>query len=344
MAMRLITCCPSCQTRFRVVADQLKISHGWVRCGQCEEVFDAQAFLEERDQPVDQNINDDGVNGDGVNGEVNESLDRGIEFDLEFPPADLPELASEPAPEFEPVEPQVVEPEVVERLEAAQAPEPKPEPELEPVTTPVSKPVSKPALHEEPPNEPVLMSDPLPSFVRRPKPPSRWSQQPWLQFANGMMVVLMPLVLVVQILVHERNSLAVNVPILRPWLEGVCRLVDCDVHAPQDIAALVISGSSFAAQGVGGSPSENQNQNQESKYRLTISIHNQASTAVAVPALELSLLDDKEQVLVRRVITLQSSTAPSELNARAEWSTSLDIAMQVLPQPIASYRMLLFYP
>ncbi|NVO08210.1 MAG: hypothetical protein HXX19_20750, partial [Rhodoferax sp.] len=43
--MSLITQCPACATMFRVVPDQLRISEGWVRCGQCEEVFDANAHL-----------------------------------------------------------------------------------------------------------------------------------------------------------------------------------------------------------------------------------------------------------------------------------------------------------
>jgi predicted Zn finger-like uncharacterized protein len=37
--MSLATRCPSCGTIFRVVQDQLKVSEGWVRCGQCHEVF-----------------------------------------------------------------------------------------------------------------------------------------------------------------------------------------------------------------------------------------------------------------------------------------------------------------
>lgn len=43
--MSQITRCPSCLTSFKVVADQLRISEGWVRCGQCKEVFDASAHL-----------------------------------------------------------------------------------------------------------------------------------------------------------------------------------------------------------------------------------------------------------------------------------------------------------
>lgn len=40
-AMSLATRCPACHTAFRVVQDQLKVSEGWVRCGRCNEVFNA---------------------------------------------------------------------------------------------------------------------------------------------------------------------------------------------------------------------------------------------------------------------------------------------------------------
>lgn len=39
--MSLATRCPACHTAFRVVQDQLKVSEGWVRCGRCNEVFNA---------------------------------------------------------------------------------------------------------------------------------------------------------------------------------------------------------------------------------------------------------------------------------------------------------------
>jgi predicted Zn finger-like uncharacterized protein len=43
--MSLIARCPACQTLFKVVPDQLRISEGWVRCGSCEAVFDASLHL-----------------------------------------------------------------------------------------------------------------------------------------------------------------------------------------------------------------------------------------------------------------------------------------------------------
>ncbi|MCB2069785.1 MAG: zinc-ribbon domain-containing protein, partial [Ottowia sp.] len=43
--MSLITRCPACATMFKLVPDQLRISAGWVRCGQCGVVFDASAQM-----------------------------------------------------------------------------------------------------------------------------------------------------------------------------------------------------------------------------------------------------------------------------------------------------------
>lgn len=45
------TRCPACHARFKVVADQLRISDGWVRCGECGEIFDATSSLEILEPP-----------------------------------------------------------------------------------------------------------------------------------------------------------------------------------------------------------------------------------------------------------------------------------------------------
>ncbi|PWW47913.1 putative Zn finger-like uncharacterized protein [Melaminivora alkalimesophila] len=50
--MSQTTRCPHCVTTFRVVADQLRISDGWVRCGQCKEVFDATPYLRPFEEPA----------------------------------------------------------------------------------------------------------------------------------------------------------------------------------------------------------------------------------------------------------------------------------------------------
>lgn len=51
--MSLATRCTACGTVFRVVEDQLKVSEGWVRCGRCQQVFNAveSLFDLEREAP-----------------------------------------------------------------------------------------------------------------------------------------------------------------------------------------------------------------------------------------------------------------------------------------------------
>jgi predicted Zn finger-like uncharacterized protein len=46
---------------FRVVADQLKISEGWVRCGHCADVFDATLYLQPWIPPGQENTPEDFV-------------------------------------------------------------------------------------------------------------------------------------------------------------------------------------------------------------------------------------------------------------------------------------------
>lgn len=43
--MSLVTRCPACSTMFKVVPDQIRIAAGWVRCGNCGEVFDASSHM-----------------------------------------------------------------------------------------------------------------------------------------------------------------------------------------------------------------------------------------------------------------------------------------------------------
>nr|MBF0686055.1 zinc-ribbon domain-containing protein [Pseudomonas sp.] len=42
----MVTRCPQCRAAFRVVAEQLRLRDGKVRCGVCNAVFDARAHQE----------------------------------------------------------------------------------------------------------------------------------------------------------------------------------------------------------------------------------------------------------------------------------------------------------
>jgi len=43
--MNWITRCPACGVNYKVVPDQLKAAHGWLRCGQCQQAFDSSGLV-----------------------------------------------------------------------------------------------------------------------------------------------------------------------------------------------------------------------------------------------------------------------------------------------------------
>lgn len=73
--MSLATRCTSCGTAFRVVQDQLKVSEGWVRCGRCNEVFNALEGLFDlgRDVPSGWSEGSDPLASVAPDGEPSES-------------------------------------------------------------------------------------------------------------------------------------------------------------------------------------------------------------------------------------------------------------------------------
>ena len=50
--MALTTRCPHCGTAFKVVADQLRVRNGLVRCGVCARVFDGYEAIVDEDMPI----------------------------------------------------------------------------------------------------------------------------------------------------------------------------------------------------------------------------------------------------------------------------------------------------
>ena len=143
--MSLLTCCPSCGTQFRVVSDQLRISDGWVRCGRCQEVFDASQSLQEYHEP-----------------EPAPLLARVPQTPTSPSAPALPLPAAPPPPPPLPPEPLSTAAVFVPPApKSAPAPEPEPEPALEPEPEPASPPVVAAGYELPSPVEPTLDADPL---------------------------------------------------------------------------------------------------------------------------------------------------------------------------------------
>ena len=149
-------------------------------------------------------------------------------------------------------------------------------------------------------------------------------------------VLLLAALLAFQVLRHERDGIAARQPGLRPLLTGLCAVTGCRLAALQRIGDITIDGAAFSREKGGDG------------YRLNFTLRNAANVPLAMPAVELSLLDTQEQVVVRRVLLPTEFGAPAVLAAHAERSASLPLTLSgaevaALP-PIAGYRVVAFYP
>jgi len=166
--------------------------------------------------------------------------------------------------------------------------------------------------------------------------PGFW-QRKGVRLLLGVLAVLAVLLLIVQIVRHERDGIAARQPGLRPALATLCQYTGCELSALRQIGDILIEGAAFAREKSGGND-----------YRLSFTLRNGATVPLAMPAVELSLLDTQERAVVRRVLMPADYGAPSVLAARAERAASLPLTLSpteaaALP-PIAGYRVEAFYP
>ena len=216
--MSLITRCPACGTMFKVVPDQLRISEGWVRCGQCAEIFDAAASLHEPD------------------GTTTPTL------------TPVPSVSPVPAPASGPVS----TPAPVAPLPTPAAIQPeRPEPEgPDSIDAPPLYPSFPSEVHDSQLQRESRLEDEEPdldsvSFVRHARRKALW-RGPLVRALLLLVMLLLTGLLALQYAVQERDKLAAAQPALRPWLQAMCVPLRCEVRPPRQIDAIVVDSSSFS--------------------------------------------------------------------------------------------------
>lgn len=358
--MSLITQCPACATMFRVVPDQLRISEGWVRCGQCDEVFDANAHMlsleaateipatlmptsdavaqpDATPDPLDPASSSRGDYDWGAivephvqeSGRVAEPIAVDVQVGTQFAseeqaPAEL-DVATQEHAELEPyLEPSHLDLPVMEDAMAAHfAPPPENNWQHAP-EPPVESFDRSPSTAEE--------EAPL-SFMPRTQQASRWGHV----LGNRMMAVVscvLALVLGGQILYMERDRVAATYPVTRPLLLAACEVLRCTVSAPKQIESIAIDSSAFTSIKPG-------------VYLLHVTLKNGAALALASPALELTLTDMQDRPLLRRVVLAQEFAGKTQvIEAGAELSSSIPVTVRAgsAIENIAGYKLLAFYP
>lgn len=339
----MLTRCPHCQTHFRVTAEQLKIRQGKVRCGACQEVFDALDSLSDEAlvapaPPIlpeaETRRSQDGttevretlatiVTVESIPAAANEIIEVQPAAEEEPEPQPEPERQPETEPEWTP-EPAPAPLDETEPVGAAEVP-PEAEPDSEP--EPESKPAPEPDSPDQPASEATSPGaeenwESVPAVPTRPR---RW---PW---AVGILALL--LIGAGQLAYIFRTELAVVAPELRPALVTGCELVGCTLPRPLKPELIGIETSDLVPEGEG--------------LLLTATLMNRAPFEQDFPHLELTLTDTQDEALVRKVLLpadyLPAGQDPSQgFAARGE--VSVKLALTTDSVPAVGYRLYLFYP
>jgi predicted Zn finger-like uncharacterized protein len=332
--MALATKCPKCGSTFRVVADQLKLRGGLVRCGQCRTVFDAIGSLAYVDEAALTPPRD------GARPDVEAALDE-VEGAQPLPPATPP---PSPTPPARPRPREAERPPGVERaLEKKRR-------ALGPATTlriaPGAAPVATisealppppaargPSIAEQAQSAtgvPTLMApgagdlpaeaaldgievieipavaEPTrleeaaaePQFLREPPRARRGFS---IVFGGGSL--LLALVALAQIAVIFRGEVLRHWPAARPALVAACDVLRCTVGWPTQPGELAVIASELQA--IAGTD----------VLELTTVVRNRAAFTQALPALEVTLSDTQNRALARKVFTpadyLESTAEPA---------------------------------
>ncbi len=342
--MSFITRCPACATSFKVVADQLKISDGWVRCGHCHQIFDATLDLQPwwPGQPDTDTPPAKPKTPEPASGHTPAQVPSVAPAPAPVPPAEpeaLPEEPHPPAPDFEPT--QVIEPpaQSLPPLDLPDSPEPvteaQPEVGAEPLAQApaVAQPpaVAERVMEPEPPSRPML-GDREPSFVRQAQRRALW-RKPWVRVTLLLLVMALAALLAFQVAIDRRDQLASHLPAARPALEALCAPLDCKVESPRQLEDIVIDSSILLRRAHG-------------QYSFNVVIRNRSDREVAMPAIELTLTDIQDQILVRRVLPPEEWPRTADtLGPGSEWSLQFDLALDhPRDQVMTGFRAILFYP
>lgn len=348
---------------FRVVADQLKISEGWVRCGHCADVFDATLYLQPWIPPGTESTPDDFVEA---------APEPGFQSEPELEPEPRPELQSQADADLlvdVPVESEwgvgtteehaieTVPPPVSIDVHEPDAEESDFQSELERFAAGLGRlsaarsgavvsdatPVEAAAIPEAPaPHEIDEAADfaaseqdapeQEPGFVRQARRRAFW-QSTGMRLVLSLLALVLAALLVGQWALHHRDRLAAWRPDLQPLLQQACGHLGCTLAPVRRIDAIVIDSTALVRR-IGNF------------YSFDLVLKNTAPLPLAVPALELTLTDVGGAVIARRVFLPDEwPDAPPLLPARDSVTVNFRLSLALDEAiPMAGYGALLFYP
>jgi predicted Zn finger-like uncharacterized protein len=316
--MSLATRCTSCGTVFRVVQDQLKVSEGWVRCGRCDEVFNAieSLFDLERDAPPEWSKRGEHEAVQATPDPETQSLpragepNRSVPIDGDHIDAGLAGSRGADAG--------FVLPETVEAISSEES---SLSARLEPDMS-ADLPESMTGVEES--------ATPTPNFLREAQRKSRY-QGPRARLAMAGVALLLLAGLMGQITHHFRDLVGARWPTLRPALTAWCDAVGCTVDALRRIEDIAVESTTLTR--AAGPDS----------FRFAVALRNRGKMVLALPSLELSLTDSNGQLVARRTLGPQDFRGAS-VTMMPGTEAALQLTLATGDSRVTGYTVEIFYP
>jgi predicted Zn finger-like uncharacterized protein len=154
----------------------------------------------------------------------------------------------------------------------------------------------------------------------------------------GLAAALALTALAAQAGMRYRSELGVLAPSARPYLEHACRLAGCRMRLPHRPELLSIESSELQA-----------DPRRDNVIQLSAVIRNRAPFPQEYPALELTLIDDNEAPVVRRVLQPGDYLDPRRVTDAGggmggESEATLRVLFDSSRVRATGYRLYLFYP
>jgi predicted Zn finger-like uncharacterized protein len=382
--MSLLTRCPACTTLYKVVPDQLRISQGWVKCGQCGEIFDAsQHLMEASTEPVELVVDSSSESAPVPTAELN-AVDQQVSDN------DLQSQSAQAEPQSPDRSAVVIEPGTASSSESTTESWCEPHAGCDPLSTvsptaDLSHEVDRitdqnevrfenaasvtPALNlagmESEDSAPLAEINSLPDLEQEREQSAKSGLAPGQEARATESRAPSPQAS----FMHDAEKTSVRYHALtRLALLGLVGLLTLALGAQW----VYLDHDRLAAAQPKWKPaleticlplrcSVKPWQQIESiaidaaafrklgsdSYRLSFTLKNEANVMLAWPSIELTLTDMQDHVVVRRVLSPSEMSAASDrLEAREEWpaAVNLRIASEPLAAPFAGYRLLAFYP
>ena len=195
--------------------------------------------------------------------------------------------------------------------------------------------IDTPQSETEPAAKESLVVSPadIPAAPVVPVTPPVW--QP-VNNSNPALAVVVTLlaaaVLLGQVLVFQRDKLVAMNRSVSPLFNSVCQILGCQVDWPKEPDKVAIDNTNFKQLG-------------DDQFSFTLSVKNQAAYFLGTPALELTLTNDEEGDVVRKVWLAQEIDLPEVLKPMRTQTVEMVFSVQEpLAGKINGFRALLFYP